>query len=89
MSPVIVKNNVIPEISWKENTLTFINEPLGDIAKELERQFNISVIFKTNRTKNFRYTGVFENPELGEVLQILRLSKKIDYKLTKTELIIE
>lgn len=83
------KDSLVAETSWIDNKLLFINKPLSEIAEELERRFHITVQFKSDKTKNYRYTGVFDDADLHEILEILKLSKKINYNLTKQELIID
>lgn len=86
---ITLKDSVIAETSWMSNKLVFVNKPLREIAADLERFYNIQVTFKTAYAMGYRYTGVFENQELDEVMRILKLSKNIDYKIKNKELVIE
>jgi ferric-dicitrate binding protein FerR (iron transport regulator) len=83
------KDSLIAETSWVDGKLVFVNQPLGKIAEELERQFNVAVKFNTDAVKDYRYTGDFEKESLGKILQILQLSKKLKYTLTDADLIFE
>lgn len=89
LTSVTTINNVIAETSWVNDQMAFVNTPLYEIAKELERKFNVRVNFKTPAAMNYRYTGVFDHPRLDEVLNIIQLSKKIDYQIYKDEVVIE
>jgi ferric-dicitrate binding protein FerR (iron transport regulator) len=73
-------DSTIAEASWVNDKMVFINEPLENIAAELERHFGVKVIFKNEEVKKYRYTGVFGNITLENVLVIIQLSKKINYK---------
>ncbi len=73
-------DSTIAETSWVNDKMVFINEPLEDIATELERHFAVKVIFKNEVVKKYRYTGFFGNVTLEKVLQIIQLSKKINCK---------
>ena len=87
--PVIQKDSSVAEISWLENRLVFYNEPLKEITNELARWFDVKVTFKSNASKNNRYTGIFDNSDLEEIMRILKLSKNIEYSIKDKELIIE
>lgn len=86
---VTVKDNLVTEISWVDNKLSFVNKPLCEIANDLERNFDVRFVFKTPAVMNYRYTGMFENQSLDEIMKILKLSRNIDYQMGDKELIIE
>jgi len=79
----------IAETSWMEDKLVFVDKPLFEIASELELQFHITVSFHSEETKMYRYTGVFSNQSLTEVLQILDISRPIKYRLENNNLQID
>ncbi len=83
------RDSSVAETSWTTNKLVFINRPLSEITGELERQFNVQFRFKRPATMKFRYTLHVEDYELTEVLQILKLSGKINYSIQNNEVIIE
>lgn len=74
-------DSIIAETSWVNDKMVFINEPLESIAQELERHFAVKIIFKNEVVKKYRYTGVFGNVTKEKVLQVIQLSKKINYKI--------
>jgi ferric-dicitrate binding protein FerR (iron transport regulator) len=79
----------IAETSWTEDKMIFVDKPLHEIASELERQFHIKVSFHSEETKMYRYTGVFSNQSLTEVLQILDISRPIKYRVENNKLQID
>ncbi|WP_114792792.1 FecR domain-containing protein [Niabella yanshanensis] len=79
----------IAETAWMENKLVFVDQPLQEIAKELEREFGVTVHFKSDKSGNNRYTGAFKNDDLQQILEILDLSNPIDYELKENQLIIQ
>ena len=81
-------DSIVAETSWMNDKMVFINQPLEKIALDLERHFAISVVFKNTEAKEFRYTGVFDDISLDKVLQIIQLSKKINYKIEDKTVII-
>ncbi|MFY7839081.1 MAG: FecR family protein [Lacibacter sp.] len=79
----------VAETSWMEDRMIFVDKPLYEIASELERQFHITVSFKSDETKMYRYTGEFSKQSLTEVLQILEISRPIKYRLENNNLQID
>lgn len=75
-----LEDNVV-ETAWMADKLVFVDKPLIDIVKDLERRFGIAVRFQSETSKQQRYTGAFDQIELKEILQILDLSNPIDYEL--------
>jgi transmembrane sensor len=58
--------------AWKTKNLAFNNEELGQITQELESYFNIKIDIRNEALKNCRFTTSFQDPELEEVLTILK-----------------
>ncbi len=46
---------------WTENELVFDNKPLIEIARVLERRYDINIILQDSELQNTRYTGCFKN----------------------------
>jgi ferric-dicitrate binding protein FerR (iron transport regulator) len=68
--------------SWKEGKMTFLNEPLGEIAAKLERWYNVKFTFASEDIKNFRYSGTFlKYKPLDQILEIIKISSSIDYSI--------
>lgn len=67
-------------IAWKEGKLVFINEPLEEVIKELNRRYNINMIIKDSKLKEYTYLATFEDESLDEVIKLLKLSAPIEVK---------
>jgi transmembrane sensor len=69
--------------SWKEGKMTFFNEPLGVIAAKLERWYNVKFTFAQEDIRSYRFSGTFlKYKPLEQILEIIKLSSPIDYKIT-------
>lgn len=65
-------------LSWHDGTLAFCDEPLSEIAKKLERRFNISIVIKNQSLKNRRYYLTFVNNEtIDQILEKIQEDKNI------------
>jgi transmembrane sensor len=73
-------DSVVAETSWMKDKMVFSNEPLKAIATELERRYAVKIVFENHKAEDYRYTGVFDDESVDKILQLLQLSKKIDYK---------
>jgi len=67
---------------WKDNLLVFDGATLGDMAKILERKYDVQIVLKNEELENIRYSGSFKNvPDINKVLQIIKQNTPIDYTL--------
>ncbi|MGQ8338752.1 FecR family protein [Sunxiuqinia sp. A32] len=66
---------------WMENKLYLHNEPIGILAKKLERQYKVTIGFTpSNIGEKIHYTGVFGNESLEEILDAIAVASELRYK---------
>lgn len=82
------ENNVVTEdvkveplISWKENRWIIEKQDLLKLAVELERKFDIQIQFRTERLKNFTFTGTLLDEPLEQVLKVMSITAPINYEI--------
>jgi len=85
----VENDSLVAETSWMNNKMAFINEPLEIIAQEIERKYDVTVVFNNPKARSYRYTGVFDNVSLQKVFEIIKYSKNINYRIVDKTLIIE
>jgi ferric-dicitrate binding protein FerR (iron transport regulator) len=68
-------------LSWTEGKLVFRNDPLDIIARRMERWYNIDVEIDENLSDDLRLRATFIDESLEEVLDLLKRSLPIDYKI--------
>ena len=73
--------NVEPLISWKESKWIFEKQSLENIAVELERKFDVKIIFESERLKAFRFTGTILAEPIEQVLEVMSISAPINFSL--------
>jgi ferric-dicitrate binding protein FerR (iron transport regulator) len=73
-------------LSWTEGKLVFRNDPLDVIARRLERWYNIEVEIDGSFNEDFRLRATFIDEGLEEVLNLLKRSLPIDYKIENRKL---
>ena len=89
LTTVTMKDSLIAETGWMKDKMVFVNQPLEKIAEEIERKFAVTIIFKTNVVKQYRYTGVFEKESVSQIFHIIQLSRKINYTINDKTITIE
>ena len=73
------KTGTIIETSWVENKLIFQDESFEDLARQLERWYGVSIIFKNNKLKENRLTGSFKNETIKQALDALKFTASFNY----------
>lgn len=73
-------------LSWTEGKLVFRNDPLDVIARRLERWYNIEVEINDSVSNDLRLRATFVDEDLIEVLNLLKRSLPIDYKIENRDL---
>lgn len=76
------------ETMWVKNTLAFDKETLENIALQIERWYDVKVNIPDSRIRNVEYSGVFENEDLEQVMEALRISGNFHYDINKKEVTI-
>jgi len=71
----------LPETAWIENRLAFSNETFEDVARMLERRYDVQIDLTDNRLKQEHLSGVFEKETIGQVLDILKMTTKFKYSI--------
>ena len=67
--------------SWKENILYFDNENFRNIIKKLERWYDVSIRLEGKDSIDDRFTLTIKDESLREVLDLIRLTTPIHYKI--------
>jgi transmembrane sensor len=88
---VSIHENVNTEkfTSWKDPQWQIMAENLDDLAVLLGRRFNVSIVKKSTNLKDYRFTGTLQNETLEQVLEILRLTTPLKYKIGKGEVLLD
>ncbi|SEI64828.1 FecR family protein [Dyadobacter sp. SG02] len=69
------------QVSWLNNALRFDDAPLTQVARELERRYNVPIQIRDEALKGERYTGKFKNPSLNAVLGSLSIAVGFRYEV--------
>lgn len=88
--PVIKVDKVDPVnlVSWKDQMLVFAGETFDDLSVKMERWFNVKIRIDNEKLKSERYTGKFGNETIYQVLEAIKITTPITYKVTNDTIII-
>lgn len=78
---IIPEDSTIVETSWVENKLAFQSEPFSELAKQLERWYNVKIIFNDYAVKQYVFTGIFTNESIDQAFQALQITAPFHYKI--------
>lgn len=76
--PVNTSNNFV-ETAWLNHKLVFSNESFDEVARQLERKYNVHVYFRNNKLKEEHISGIFEKENISKVLEILKMTTRFNY----------
>jgi len=77
--------NAIDFTGWIHNELRFEDESLADIAKTIQRIYNVEVVFASEKLKSQRYTGTINNNSLESVLNIISLTSPVSFQINNQQ----
>jgi transmembrane sensor len=67
--------------SWRENKLIFINMRFKELIVLLERKYGVNIRVTDPEILNYHYDGTVKNESILQVLNLLKLTIPIDYKI--------
>ena len=68
-------------LAWTQGRLILKGESLNRLSVQLERKYDVTIVFKKESIKQFRFTGVLLDETLEQVLNVIKLAAPISYSL--------
>lgn len=81
-------DNTVLETSWTQNKLIFRDENFADLANRMERWYGVTIQFKNDDLKKYRFTGTYQKENITEALDALQLIEKFHYKIKNSTIFI-
>jgi ferric-dicitrate binding protein FerR (iron transport regulator) len=79
----------IAETSWMYDRIEFRNETFQDIARKLERTYDVRIRFQNDSLAGLKFTGSFEKEPVTNVLQALSLLEHFSFSMDGDEIVIK
>jgi ferric-dicitrate binding protein FerR (iron transport regulator) len=67
--------------AWTNGQLVFRGDNMAEVARRIERWYNVKVILEDQDLEKYSFRATFEDDSLEEVLRLLGLTSPIDYKI--------
>lgn len=87
LKPVFTVKNItttedhsVAETDWTQNKLTFVDEPLSEIAPQMERWYGVKVVIANEALNQLHFTATFDHGDIIQVLKALKLSGNFNYR---------
>ncbi len=74
-------DGTITETSWVENKLVFRQETLAGLATQLERWYNVKIIFNDDRYQRDTISGTFPDVPISDVMHALQITAGFHYSV--------
>ena len=75
--------------SWKDNYWIIESESLKNIASILERKFDVTIHIESPELNQYTFTGTFYKETLEQILDILKLTAPLRYKIKEGIVVIK
>lgn len=72
--------------AWTEGKLIFRGDPMAEVARRIERWYNVKVELADPELEKYSFRATFEDDKLEDVLRYLSMTSPIKYKIAPREL---
>lgn len=76
------------ETAWIQNTLVIEEETFEMLKEKLERWYNVQLIFKDEKVKQYGFTGTFRDESIEQVLKAFKDSYFFNYTINGSDITI-
>ncbi|WP_167667893.1 FecR family protein [Mucilaginibacter gossypiicola] len=76
-----VKPDEVKETAWVDNRILFTNEMFEDVAAQIERKYNVQVVFEDQALRSEQISGLLDKETLKEALGIIELTTPFKFRV--------
>lgn len=76
------------ETAWVYSRLEFEGESFEEVAKKMERWYNVSIVFADEKAKKLEVVGKFDDETVEQAFAALKEGFPINYKINKNEILV-
>ena len=74
------------ETSWVDNKLIFQDETFDDLARKMERWYDITIRFAKPELEQLQFTGSFQQETIKQALDALKLTANFSYSIHEKQI---
>ncbi|OFX55385.1 MAG: hypothetical protein A2066_10565 [Bacteroidetes bacterium GWB2_41_8] len=75
-------------MDWTKGVMTINGETIGELAKKIERRFNVTITFMDDAVKEHVYTGSIKDEDLNTVLEAIKFASSIEYERKGNQIVL-
>ncbi|NLA49848.1 MAG: DUF4974 domain-containing protein [Bacteroidales bacterium] len=72
--------------AWTEGKLVFRGDPMAEVARRIERWYNVKIIIADKELEKYSFRATFQDDPLEDVLKFLSMTSPIRYKVSPRKL---
>ncbi|WP_343744952.1 FecR domain-containing protein [Chitinophaga sp.] len=76
---------LVMETAWCNQKLAFMNETFAEVARKMERQFNVNIVFEDETLQKEILSGVFEKEDINKALRLLQMTTGFHYRIVQQQ----
>lgn len=76
-----VKPDEVKETAWVDNRILFTNEAFEDVAAQIERKYNVQVVFEDEGLRTEQISGLLDKESLQEALGIIEMTTPFKFRM--------
>lgn len=69
--------------AWTQGKLVFRGDPMKEVARRIERWYNVTVELSDKELEKYSFRATFEDNDLEDVLRFLCMTSPIKYRITE------
>lgn len=73
--------------AWTEGKLVFRGDPMEEVARRIERWYNVKIVLADSALEKYSFRATFEDDKIEEVLKFLAMTSPIKYSITPRTLL--
>ncbi|MFT3750129.1 MAG: FecR family protein [Agriterribacter sp.] len=78
------KDSMALEALWVRNKLVFDAETLQEVMRKIERWYNVKAVINVDdKTKATQFSAIFDNENLGQVMEALKITGSFSYVINR------
>ncbi|HEY9195660.1 MAG TPA: FecR domain-containing protein [Mucilaginibacter sp.] len=76
-----VKPDEVKETAWVDNRILFTNEAFEDVAAQIERKYNVQVVFEDQALRTEQISGLLDKESLPAALGIIEMTTPFKFRI--------
>jgi transmembrane sensor len=72
--------------AWTEGKLVFRGDPMAEVARRIERWYNVKIVLADKELNRYSFRGIFLDDSFENVLRFLSMTSPIRYNITQRKL---